>query len=213
MRYVCIVMLCAAPVLADLSTQIDTFGSGTTENWDGGLQAGGTGPVNTPTSGPDGGAFLTISHSGFHVGTKNAAQWAGNYLAASLTALRMDLKHQSGDSLDIRIVLFGSGGMWASAGLQTVDATWKTYEFGLTSADLVYVGGGSGVLDDTLGGVSTLLIRHDRLIPTPQRGHPPHVTAALGIDNIHAIPEPASLAYMLAAGAGLYLLRAGRFRI
>jgi len=77
----------------------------------------------------------------------------------------------------------------------------------VTSSDLVHVNGGTGQLDDTMSDVSTLLIRHDSLIPTPQAGHPPHVTAAMGVDNIDAIPEPATLAYLMIGGIGAFIAR------
>lgn len=212
MRILLYLTLCTSLVHADLLSQTDTFESGSAEGWGGGTQAGGSGPIHMVSGGSGGGGYLSISHTGFHVGTKNTAQWSGNYLAAPVTALRMDLKHISGDPLDIRIVVFGAGGMWASTGLQTINATWGTYGFGLTAADLVYVGEGTGLLDDTLSNVETLLIRHDSLIPTPKRGHPPHVTATMGIDNIHAVPEPGTAGYLLVGGIGIYVTRARRLR-
>ncbi len=50
--------------------------------------------------------------------------------------------------------------------------------------------GGTGDLTDTLTAVRKLLIRHDRAEPTIPGDHPPHITATIGIDNIHPVPAP-----------------------
>jgi hypothetical protein len=52
------------------------------------------------------------------------------------------------------------------------------------------VTGGTGDLTDTLTAVRKLLIRHDRAEPTIPGDHPPHITATIGIDNIHPVPAP-----------------------
>ena len=191
---------------ADLLSQTDTFNTGVM-NWGGGTQAGGSGPVHVSTGGPDGSGFVNISHTGFHVGTKNSSQWSGDFIAGGVAAIKMDLKHLSGDALNVRLVLFGAGGLWATSGLQPVAESWTKHTFGVTASDMVHVNGGTANLNDTLGGVTTLLIRHDTLIPTVQGGHPPHVTAAMGIDNIEAIPEPGTLAYLMLGGIGAFLAR------
>ena len=52
---------------------------------------------------------------------------------------------------------------------------------------------GTGALADTLSSVEKLLIRHDiDDPPTPARDHPEHIFATVGLDNIRAVPEPAT---------------------
>ena len=74
-----------------------------------------------------------------------------------------------------------------------------------SSAGMSPTSGGSGSVNDTLAGVTNVLIKHDYATPTGAGGHPPHVTATLGLDNITAVPEPSSLA-LLGLG-GLMLIR------
>ncbi len=155
------------------------------------------------TGGPDGAgdAYLRVTTRRYHLATKNTDQWAGNYLAAGIGAIEMDLKYiipgPGADAVEIRILLFGPGGAFASANLTDPISTdaWERYRFGLTAADLVHVTGGTGDLTDTLTDVIKLLIRHDFADPKVPGDHPPHVTATLGIDNIHAVPvsEPAGI--------------------
>jgi hypothetical protein len=148
--------------------------------------------------GPDGADddHLQTQVEEFHVGVKNTSAWSGNYLEAGVTAIEMDLNHllpiTPMQPIQIRILIFGDGGTFASERRTPILATgeWTHHRFGLTSDDLIYLEGGTGVLEDTLGNVTTLLIRNDTEVPTPPRTHPPHVTATLGIDNIQAISEP-----------------------
>jgi hypothetical protein len=175
----------------------DEFETGTTLGW-----TGGASPTCIPDGGPTGAGdgFLQISRPQFfpfHLGTKNEAQWSGDYLTAGIQAIEMDLNWIDGpDDLTVRILIIGPGGVWASTNVTPVTTGWHHYVFGLTADDLVYVTGspivpdGTGVLADTLAAVATLLIRHDFPEPTPPGLHPPHVSAVLGLDNICASPGP-----------------------
>lgn len=205
---------------ADLLTQTDTFDSGTM-NWDSGAN-----PVHVATGGAgDNGGFLQVSRpvsAPFHVAAFNKNQWTGNYLAAGITAIEMDLNHIAGpDALNVRLMIWGAGGTWASTSLTPISTGWNRYSFGLTSADLTFVnldtngpptgaGGGTGTATDTLQQVNIFQLRHDYPTPTPPGSHPDHISATLGIDNVQAVPEPATLLYMLVAGGGLMLARARR---
>src|SRR5258706_421944 len=72
----------------------------------------------------------------------------------------------------------------------------------VTAADLTYVGGGSGNLNDTLGSVARLAFRHQSGAPAGANTTTP-ITGILGSDNITALPEPAA-ALLLLAGAALW---------
>lgn len=211
----CVLVACALALgaHADFLTQIDTFDT-TTEGW-----AGGANTTHVQTGPGEG--YLQLSRpieATFHIAGYNTAQWTGDLLADGVTALTMDLAQIAGPAaLSIRLMVWGDGGLWGSTAITPITSSWTTYTFGLTAADLSFVnadmegpagsGGGTGVLADTLSGVNRIQIRHDGVNPTPPGFHPPHVAATLGIDNIAAIPEPASLAYLLTAGMGLYLYR------
>ena len=207
---------------ASLLSQIDTFDADTM-SW-----TSGANPVHIATGGPmgSGDGFLQLSRTSysFHIATANKAQWAGNYLAAGITALEMDLTDISRSAaLNVRLMLWGDGGVWASSGLVPVAAGWNHYFFGITAADLVFVnddvnsppgsGGGTGILADTLRNVTIMHLRHDYPTPTIPGRHPPHITATLGIDNVAAIPEPSSLLLIMVASGSLALRRMRQNRI
>ena len=198
--------------------QVDDFEiAGDAANWAGGKPPFSPPPSQVPDGGPGGlgDGYLQISTAGFHLGTNNnAGQWAGDYLAAGVTSIEMDVNRIAGPSdVSLRILLFGLGGTWASTNLAPTltGPGWQHLSFALSAADLTYVPGsfvvpdGTGLLDDTLSGVTNLLIRHDSVVPTIPGQHPPHITATLGIDNVTAVPEPATLS-LLAMG-GLAVLR------
>jgi hypothetical protein len=200
--------------------QIDSFDTDVA-NW-----VTGSTQVHQPNGGPAGvgDGFLEVSRTAtpFHVGTRNETQWAGDYLAAGIQAIEMDLSYLGGnDPLNIRLVLFGAGGAWASTSTTPVTPGWDHYTFGITAADLVFVddttdsgqvGGGTGVLNDTLASLNVLLIRNDSAVPTPVGQHPPHIIATLGIDNIQAVPEPASILLTVVGGSILVGSRSRRRR-
>jgi hypothetical protein len=189
-------LLIASQATAVTFGQVDDFQEPGAADWRG-SQGGAAIPVRRTDGGPDGvgDAWLRVATSSFHLATRNKDQWTGNYLAAGIDAIEMDLNHlrpRAGVVLEIRIIIFGPGGPFASANLTDPIATdaWQRYRFGLTAADLVHVTDGTGDLNDTLTDVRKLLIRHDRADPTVPGEHPPHITATLGIDNIHAVPAP-----------------------
>lgn len=204
-----ITALIACSTSAGLLNQVDTFDSGL-ENWAGlGGVSGGV-ITNMATGGPDGAgdAYLQLERGTapeFHIATFNTNQWAGDYVAEGITALRMDLNHIAGtDPLRIRIMIWGNGGVWGSAETTPLPAAgggWSAYAFGLTASDLVYVSGGTTNLADTLSTVNRIQIRHDyNGPPTPPGSHPEHVHGTLGIDNIQAVSEPVITSIDVASG-------------
>ena len=191
--------------------QTDTFETlNDTENWAGGDGISVPLPISAQqvaSGGPGGAAdgYLQIGSNAYHLGTKNVAQWAGDYLAAGITAVDMDVNHLNPtDPVQLRVLVDGPGGIFASAGLTptlTGDA-WQHLSFGLTAADLIHVTGGTNNVASTLSAVSRLQVRHDYQTPRPPGAHPPHITATLGLDNIEAVPEPASALFLAVGFAG-----------
>jgi len=212
-------LLLATPALhAVVSLQIDTFPTSDPTGWAGGV---GVPPTVTATGGPAGAGdgYLTISSSNFHLGMKNQAQWAGDYLNASVTFIEADILSDPTLPGSMRIFLFGPGGTWSTLNPVMVPAAsgWGHYSFGLTSADLVFVptggaggdpGDGTMTLNDTLGSVQKVLLRHNtEAFPSSTGSHADHVTGTLGFDNITAIPEPATALLSLLATTSLLRLR------
>jgi len=164
--------------------QVDTFQTGSTLEW-----AGNASPTNIPAGGRDGAldGFLQINSVNFHLATFNQTQWVGDYTAAGIEAIELDMNHLAGDPVGIRLYILGAGGTFASTAFKPIaDATWKRYQFGLAATDLTGLDGG-GNLATTLAAVSKILIRYNVApLPTPTIGQA-DITGTLGIDNIRAI--------------------------
>lgn len=181
--------------------RMDTFQNGAVQGW-----GGGSAPTNISTGGPDGAGdrFLRISAANSKLATfNNSAAWNGNYLASGITRIEMDLNNFSAAQLEIRLMFVDAGGQGGNftsldAFILPAISGWVRAVFDVSPSALVYVGAGvgSGVYNDTMDNVDRLLIRNDPGAPSPA-SDAPNVTAQLGIDNIRAIPEPASAALLL----------------
>jgi hypothetical protein len=193
----------ATPAIAITLGQIDDFQSGTLQGW-----AGGSSPTNIATGGPAGAGdrFLQISASNGNLGTKNTAQWTGDYTAAGVARLNFQLDNLGSTPLALRITLFGPGGNFTSTNATVIPpgSGWVSVDFVLDNASLTQTQG-FGTLADTMAAVDTLLIRHDP-DPISPSGEPNPVTGTLGIDNIQALPEPAALLLQIAGVAALALI-------
>jgi hypothetical protein len=179
--------LIAGPALAITLNQVDDFQDGTTQNW-----SGGSFPTNIANGGPDGtgDSYLQVSASNFHLGARNQVQWAGDYLTEGVEELLFDLNNFGPNAVALRVSV--------SDGLTTFTTTnetalaagsgWVSVSFFLTDVELTRTQG-TETLDETLAGVTNLLIRHDP-DPISPPGEANFVTATLGIDNVTALPEP-----------------------
>lgn len=199
--------------------QVDDFEDGTVQNWDGSFVGP---PTNVASGGPAGlnDNFLQIvSTGGGGPGSKlatfnDSGQWAGDYIAAGVTSIQADMKNfsASGADLEMRLLIpFGAGGNFTSTLSQNLpaDGAWHTLTFGLSAADLSYVGGNPDNLIFTLQNITRILFRHQDGLPTGV-GVAPAIVAEAGIDNVLAIPEPTT-ALLLGLGA-IVLLKPRRRR-
>ena len=179
-------------------SQVDHFDAGGTHNWQEGAPSPNP-PVNVATGGNPDGYLENLASGGGGSGSKlamfNQAQWAGDYLAAGVSAIQMDLQNFSPLlSLDIRIAFgsgTGGGGSWfASTTPVTLPAgAWQSATFGLSESDLTQVTGADS-LQDVLANVAELRIISASAGPNFQGDS---VNAVLGVDNIRAVPEPATM--------------------
>ena len=174
--------------------RVDTFENGTTQGWSGSYSDLTPLPMNITSGGPAGpnDSYMEISTNGFHLATRNTSRaWTGDFYIVGVKAISMDLIQLAGNSdVRLRLALFGPGGMFATvARTDPVNERegWSNHTFHLGMHDMVHVSGGTGSLADTLGQVTTVLIRHDSATPTVPGRHPPHIRAAVGIDNITAV--------------------------
>jgi hypothetical protein len=203
--------------------QIDSFGDGTLQGWRMGFNATTLShQENIADGGPAGAGdnFLQIVADGTAVAggrltVFNQTQWTGDYTAAGVTAIAMDLKNiSSSEALNLRLAINGGyrdasfniiGGVFATSTSITLDSgsDWTRVVFSLKPGDLVVpadVGRSSNVLGNdvqaTLASVQELRLLNSAI---PDWDGLP-VGATLGIDNIRAVPLPATLALF---GSGL----------
>lgn len=185
--------------------QVDTFQDGTLMNW-----TGGANPSNVATGGPAGSGdrFLLLtsnggSGSGSRLATYNDNQWAGNYQAAGVTRIQADFNNFGATTLMLRVVIFRFNSpisRYTSANPYVLPpgSGWQHVEFFLDSTNLVLVDG-SASFSQAITGVDRFMFRHDDGTPS-STGSP--IAGVLGIDNVRAVPEPASIV-VLAGGVGV----------
>lgn len=228
-RFFCILLLIAAllpvtPAAAVSLGQTDDFEDGTTQGWQINLLGFGSPPAealpkNILSGGPAGvddnylqltsvggagaGSRLTVLNFG--------AQWAGDYIAAGVGAISMDVYNLGNSDLLLRLlvsdptigppqnVAFSTLPVLVPAG-----SGWMNVIFPLTPADLT---AGLGSVLTALTGATELRIFHN-----PDPGFPgPAVVAQLGVDNITAVPLPPTALLLL--GSGLLTLAVGRQKV
>lgn len=187
--------------------QIDDFEDGTVQDWQGSIGNFS----NQPNGGPAGAGdnyLEVIGNGGFGSGSRvasfNEDQWSGNYAAAGVTAVRLDMANFGATDLEMRILLpLAAGGDWTTTVAEVVpaDGIWRSYTFSLTEAAMTQVGG-AGTFAQAISGVNRLLIRHETGAPSGIGGGTP-IVGTLGLDNITAIPEPSTIALMSLAGLAL----------
>lgn len=206
--------------------QIDTFEDGTTQNWVVNLLGLGTGPVlpaNVPTGGPGGAgdSFMRLTAVGGGGGPApvpssrlsviNIAQWAGNYLAAGVNGIIMDVDNFGTTDLALRLSLSNPlPGPPTDFAISTepvivrAGSGWTSARFPIDPGHLTALQG------DILTALSTTT--EVRLFHSVTPEFPPApVVASLGVDNIRAVAQLPEAPTALLLGAGLAaLLGAGR---
>lgn len=196
------------PAQAVVPGQLDSFEDGSLHGWSNGPNNPAP-PLWLASGGPagDGDAFMRLSASGAGPGGKLVAisgpGWAGDYLAAGVTAITMDLKNFGATDLALRLLVEGEAGSlaWSStAVLLGAGSDWSRATFALTAAGL---GGNQPAL--ALASARQIRLYHGQSAGFPGQD----IVAQLGVDNIAAVPEPAAAWMSL---AGLAALIVGRRR-
>lgn len=206
--------------------QIDTFEDGTTQGWTVAVGPNGgvvpSPPTNIATGGPGGvdDNYLRLTSSGApgaggRLTALNFSQWAGDYLAAGIGAIEMDVRNFGNTDLALRLYFenpvmappthsaFSSNAITLVAG-----SGWTHVVFPIAPSDLT---AGIGNVNDALAQVTIMRILHGAAAAVP--GEP--IAGLLGIDNIRAlaavpVPEPATMSLLasgLAAAASARALR------
>ena len=200
--------------------QIDTFEDDTLQGWRQGFTASTADHMRNVSSGGPAGTndnYLevtsdsTLTFGGNRLTFFNQDQWTGDYLAAGITAIAMDVKNFCPcEPLNLRLGVNASvvdstgtrilGGTFTTAASYSLDSSsgWTRVVFSLRPEDLVavdsargnYVAGNDVML--TLAHVNELrLLNNDPLNPD---WNGPLITSRLGVDNIQAVPLPPALA-------------------
>ncbi|HEY8665246.1 MAG TPA: hypothetical protein VIL86_01215 [Tepidisphaeraceae bacterium] len=199
----------ATPVVG----QKDTF-TADVANWTNG---GVPDPAYISTNGADGptDGFMQVSSGTYGGGSRfvvfNQTQWIGNYLAAGVGRIDMDVENLdvNASALTLRIALrSSSGGSTVPGYISTAGAVinpgtgWQHVSFPLTAASMTAV--------NSPAAFSTFMTSVGDVRILSSAGNPPttmigdSISGQGGIDNIQALPEPSvalgALA-MLALGA------------
>jgi hypothetical protein len=194
---ICFALTCAAHAVA--VGQIDDFQDGTLANWANGGQ-GAPPLMNIPTGGPGGAGdhFLQITSiggggPGSRLTAFNRDQWLGNYITAGVNGIDMDLLNTGTVTLSIRIAFkqdtsFGAPGYLSAAFLLPPDSAWHHTLFSITPGSMIAIGSPEPFNTFFTHPAELRLINEvgaDNLNGDP-------IAAQLGVDNIRAVPEPAT---------------------
>ncbi len=211
--------------------QIDTFGDGTLQGWQMGIPTvTASHMANITDGGPDGigdnylevTADSTVRFGGSRLTFFNMLQWTGDFTAAGITTITMDLKNfSSGEALNLRLAINGgfgpssnmTGGVFATTDSISLDSGsgWTRAEFSLLPGDLVTVSspGGHTAGNDVQATLANVLELRLLNSATPDWNGLP-VTGTLGIDNIQVVPLPPALVLF---GSGLVVLLTRRRKL
>jgi hypothetical protein len=185
--------------------QVDSFQDGTAQGWN-------PGATNISTGGPAGSGdrYIQIGSGLFgsapNLAVKNSdVRWIGNYTAAGVTRVEVDLRNQQATPLEMRAVLFNGSTNRATSTIAfnlPADNTWHHAIFNIQAADLTVVNGLASAAT-ILSNVTILMFRQDAGSPSPGGTS---VDSQIGLDNIASVPEPASV-LLLVAGLMMFVRR------
>jgi autotransporter-associated beta strand protein len=178
--------------------QVDSF-QGITDNWTDGHSGNNVLVVGTGGPNGTGDPYLQVSSGSFGVEprliTFNQMQWTGNYTAAGVGSIQLDLKNFGTASLPIRITirdLIGNSGVggYSSTTPFTLpsDGQWHLATFNLNAASMTAVSSPTDPLAVVLTKVADLRL----LSSAAPSVIGDSISARIGIDEITALPPPPS---------------------
>jgi hypothetical protein len=172
--------------------EVDTFASGL-EGWTQGQPS--TAVSRVSFGGPDGGPYLRViadstASQGRIVVFNQLPAWTGDYLAAGVSSITMDVNNLGATDLSLRLVLGNalapmSGGSWFSSTAPVnlpAASGWMSVEFPLGPDSVTLVNG-----DEDYATVMSSVVTLRLLHATAPASVGNLVTATLGVDNITAV--------------------------
>ena len=210
-------LLCAGSARAIVLGQLDDFEDDTLQNWANGGAPGVPPVLNINTGGPAGvdDNFMQVTADGSGAGrfltVFNRSQWLGDYIATGVTAIEMDLINLVSVSLTIRLAFKETVGSnapgYVSQGFTlAVGGGWQHVTFLINPATMTALGGPAAFNTFFANGFQEARIINEA---GPDNLNGDVVTGQLGVDNIHAVPEPS--AFLLTA-VGLLAFTVARRR-
>ena len=208
-------LLFAGSTKAIILGQIDDFEDGTLQNWANGGEVGAPPVLNIDTGGPAGVGdnFMEVAAVGSGPGqfltVFNRSQWLGNYLATGVTAIEMDLRNLGKVDLTIRLGFKdaaepGASGYVSQGFTLAPGGDWQHVIFLINPATMTAVGSPEAFNTFFADGIQETRIINEMGTDSLNGDA---VTGQLGVDNIHAVPEPSAI---VLAGVGLLAFIAAR---
>lgn len=210
---VCCLLLPSAALADPVLFQVDTFEGGS-EGWFTGGPMVPPQPATVVGGGPTGNFMLLTAVGGVgpnaRLSVLNQSQWTGNYIAAGVNLITMDLNNFGATDLYLRIVFEDPmGGPPTNLAFSTVPvflaagSGWTSVSFLVGVDDLTP---GLGTVNAALTGTTAIRIYHSQNPGFPNPVVPiPSITAQLGVDNIQAaaVPEPTTMLLLATGLAGI----------
>jgi hypothetical protein len=184
-------LLVAAPAARAVTLGMaDTFQTGTSLGW------GGAGVQSVANAGPQGaGDFaLEVLNGSRGIATYNETQWKGNYVAAGVATITMDVRNPNAYDLKLRLGFsggdrpgpMGSGPTYVTSLAQTVaPGAWQQVTFAVTPADFIAASTNTEAAPNVTAALGD--VRHFRVFHQPTNGL--FTAAGIGsmrLDNITA---------------------------
>jgi hypothetical protein len=122
---------------------------------------------------------------------QRGASWTGDYIAAGVTGIAMDVNNLGTTDLVLQLYFTGPNGTAISSTGVTLPsgAGWTHIVLPAAAGDLT---GLIGTVEGALGNVAELRLMHNDTTDFP----PSPINGSLAIDNITVVPEPAAVAVM-----------------
>jgi hypothetical protein len=201
---------------AIVNGQLNDFQDGTTQNW---ANGGAAPPItNIATGGPAGAndRFIEVTAiggkgPGNHLTTFNRNTWLGDYIGQGITAIEVDLENLGKVTLSIRLAFRASAadeqpGYLSAPIILAPGSGWQHAVFSIDSMSLTPIDNPADFntfFSNNFGEIRFINEAGDADL----EGDP--VVAQLGIDNIHAVPEP-NAAVLTSVGGLLAVIAARR---